>query len=73
VAFWSAFCRVAFSGINDQTPAQAHGLEDKRWSMADPVKLAEDDWQPIYAAQQADKADEHCRAEDAMFLAALAN
>jgi IS1 family transposase len=59
-------------GIDGQTPAQAAGVEDKRWTLVDVVEMTERYWQPKYAAQKAAKAASKRQAEDDVFVQALA-
>jgi IS1 family transposase len=60
------------SSLDRQTPAQAAGLEDKRWTLEDIVALAEAYHAPRKAIVAAIKAKAKRVAEDAVFLTALA-
>ena len=59
-------------GIDNQTPAQAAGVEEKRWTLLDVVEMTDAYWQPIYAARAERKAKHRRLAEDQIFLKALA-
>lgn len=58
-------------GIDGQTPAQAAGIEEKRWTLVDVVEMTERYWEPKRAAEKQAKAAARRIAEDAVFLAAL--
>lgn len=58
--------------LDGQTPAQAAGVEEKRWSLEDVVALTEAHWKPIYERQAAKKAAAKRIAEDAEFARVLA-
>lgn len=60
------------SGLDGQTPAQAAGIEEKRWIMEDVVALTEKYWAPKIEAQKESKALAKRLAEDAAFHEALA-
>ena len=59
-------------GLDGQTPAQAAGIEQDRWSLERVVEMTEAYWQPKYEAEKAAKAQARREAEDAVFLKALA-
>lgn len=58
--------------LDGQTPAQAAGIEEKRWTLEDVIALTEAYWQPKYEAQKQADALTKRLAEDAIFLSALA-
>ncbi len=59
-------------GIDGQTPAQAAGLEDKRWTLLDVVEMTEKYWKPRLEAADFAKAAARRIEQDAVFLRALA-
>lgn len=60
------------SGLDGKTPAQAAEVADKRWTLEDVVAMTEAFHAPQRAAKAALKAAAKRAAEDAVFLAALA-
>jgi len=60
------------SALDGKTPAQAAGVESKRWKLEEVVALAEAFHAPRKAATAAEKAIAKRAKEDAVFLAALA-
>jgi hypothetical protein len=60
------------SSLDGQTPAQAAGIEDRRWSLEDVVALTESYMKPRLEARAAKAAANKRIAEDAEFLKALA-
>lgn len=64
-------CRKHTS-LEGKTPAQAAKVETKRWTLEDVVVLTEAYWKPKREFEQAAKALKKREAEDAVFLAALA-
>lgn len=60
------------SSLDGQTPAQAAGVEEKRWMLEDVVAMTEAYWAPKLEAQKADKAFAKRLAEDAVFADELA-
>lgn len=60
------------SSLDGQTPAQAAGIEEKRWSLEDVVALNEAYWTPRYEALAKKQAAAKRIAEDEVFLKALA-
>lgn len=56
----------------EQTPAQAAGVEDKRWTWEDIVAVTEAYWQPRYAQQAAQKKAAKRESEDQAFSIAIA-
>jgi IS1 family transposase len=59
-------------GIDGLTPAQAAGVEEKRWTLLDVVEMTDAYWQPIYAARAEKAAAAKRIADDEIFLKALA-
>ena len=59
------------TSLDGQTPAQAAGVEAKRWTLVDVVDMTERYWQPKREAQKQAKALSKRKAEDAVFFAAL--
>lgn len=59
-------------GIDGLTPAQAAGIEEKRWTLLDVVEMSDAYWTPIYAARAEKKAAAKRIAEDKVFLRELA-
>lgn len=57
--------------LEGHTPAQAAGVELKRWSLDDVVALTESYWLPKYEAEAAQKAALKRLEEDAMFAEAI--
>lgn len=62
-------CRKHIS-LEGNTPAQAAGIEEKRWTLEDVVALTEAYWKPRNEVTAAGKAKAKRTAEDAVFLAA---
>lgn len=58
-------------GLDGQTPAQAAGIEEKRWTLVDVVEMTERYWAPKREMEKAVKAMNKREAEDAVFQAAL--
>lgn len=60
------------TSLDGQTPAQAAGVEEKRWTTADVVAMTEAYWAPKVEAEKKAKAAAKRLAEDAEFERALA-
>jgi hypothetical protein len=61
------------TSLGGQTPAQAAGIETRRWTIEDVVEQTERYWSPKWAAEKTEKALARRLAEDARFIAALEN
>ena len=59
-------------GLDGQTPAQAAGIEEKRWTLVDVVEMTDRYWQPKYEAEKAAKAAAKRIAEDQEFAKGMA-
>jgi len=55
-----------------QTPAEAAGLEEKRWTLRDVAEMTDAYWQPSYTAGAARKTAHKRAVADQEFLKALA-
>lgn len=60
------------SSLDGQTPAQAAGIESKRWVLEDVVEMTEAYWAPKLEAAKAEKAFAKRLAQDALFMEELA-
>ena len=59
-------------GIDGHTPAQAAGIEEKRWTLLDVVEMSDRYWQPKHEAQKQAKAESKRASEDEVFMRAIA-
>jgi hypothetical protein len=57
--------------LDGKTPAQAAGIEERRWTLVDVVEMTDRYWQPKREAQKQVTALAKRNADDAVFLAAL--
>jgi len=58
-------------GLDGFTPAQAAGVEEKRWSFEDVVEMTDAYWRPKWEAKKQANAFEKRLAEDAAFQEAM--